>query len=39
MTALIKQAEVTVDDGELNLSFVASEGEPLVAAIEILSAP
>lgn len=36
MTALIKQAEVTVDDGELNLTFVASEGEPIVAAIEVL---
>jgi hypothetical protein len=36
MTALIKQAEVTVDDGELTLSFVASEGEPIVSAIEVL---
>jgi hypothetical protein len=36
LTALAKQAEVDVQDGELNLSFTASEGEPLVAAIEIL---
>jgi hypothetical protein len=36
MTALVKQAEVRVDDGELNLEFTASEGEPIVAAIEVL---
>jgi len=36
LTALVKQAEVDVQDGELNLSFTASEGEPIVAAIEIL---
>jgi hypothetical protein len=36
LTALIKQVEVEVEDGELNLSFIASEGEPIVAAIEIL---
>lgn len=36
MTALIKQSEVRVDDGELNLDFSASEGEPMVAAIEVL---
>lgn len=36
LTALVKQAEVEVDDGELNLRFTASEGEPVVAAIEIL---
>ena len=36
LTALIKQAEVDVQDGELNLSFIASEGEPIIAAIEIL---
>jgi hypothetical protein len=36
LTALVKQAEVDVQDGELNLTFIASEGEPIVAAIEIL---
>jgi hypothetical protein len=36
LTALVKQAEVEVQDGELNLSFAASEGEPIVAAIEVL---
>ena len=36
LTALVKQAEVEVQDGELNLSFTASEGEPIVAAIEVL---
>jgi hypothetical protein len=36
LTALVKQTEVDVQDGELNLSFIASEGEPIVAAIEIL---
>jgi hypothetical protein len=36
MTALIKQVEVEVEDGELNLRFTAAEGEPIVAAIEIL---
>lgn len=36
MTALVKQAELTIDDGELNLRFTASEGEPMVAAIEVL---
>ena len=36
LTALVKQGEVDVQDGELNLSFIASEGEPIVAAIEIL---
>jgi hypothetical protein len=36
LTALVKQAEVEVTDGELNLRFTASEGEPIVAAIEIL---
>lgn len=36
LTALVKQAEIRVDDGELNLQFVASQGEPIVAAIEIL---
>jgi len=36
LTALVKQAEVDVQDGELNLNFTASEGEPLVAAIEVL---
>ncbi|MBW3634636.1 MAG: thrombospondin type 3 repeat-containing protein, partial [Chloroflexi bacterium] len=34
LTALVKQDEVDVQDGELNLSFTASEGEPIVAAIE-----
>jgi Malectin domain/Thrombospondin type 3 repeat len=36
LTALVKQAEVEVQDGELNLSFAASEGEPIIAAIEVL---
>ena len=36
LTALVKQGEVDVQDGELNLSFIAIEGEPIVAAIEIL---
>lgn len=36
LTALVKQGEVTIEDGELNLRFTASEGEPIVAAIEIL---
>jgi hypothetical protein len=37
LTALVKQAEVDVQDGELNLTFTAVEGEPIVAAIEILT--
>jgi hypothetical protein len=36
MSALVKQAEIEVDDGELNLQFTASQGEPIVAAIEVL---
>jgi hypothetical protein len=32
----VKQFEVDVQDGELNLTFVASEGEPIVAGIEVL---
>ena len=36
LTALVKQIEVEVADGELDLRFTASEGEPIVAAIEIL---
>jgi hypothetical protein len=36
LTALVKQVEVDVQDGELNLGFIASEGEPIVAAIEVL---
>jgi hypothetical protein len=36
LTALVKQFEVDVQDGELNLNFVASEGEPIVAGIEVL---
>lgn len=36
VTALVKQTEIEVLDGELNLRFTASEGEPIVAAIEIL---
>ena len=36
LTALIKQAEVDVQDGELNLSFTAVEGEPIIAAVEVL---
>jgi hypothetical protein len=37
LTALVQEAEVAVSDGELNLQFVASASEPLVAAIEILA--
>ena len=33
---IIKQAEVDVQDGELNLSFTAVEGEPIIAAVEVL---
>lgn len=36
MTALVKQVEVTVEDGELNLRFTADDGEPIIAAIEVL---
>jgi hypothetical protein len=36
LTALVKQVEVEVTDGELNLRFTASEGEPIVAAIEVM---
>jgi hypothetical protein len=36
LTALVKQVDVVVEDGELNLRFVASEGEPIVAAVEVL---
>jgi hypothetical protein len=36
LTALVKQGEIEVTDGELNLRFIASEGEPIVAAIELL---
>ncbi|MCA9880875.1 MAG: hypothetical protein KC442_23920, partial [Thermomicrobiales bacterium] len=35
-TALVKQAEVRIDDGSLDLEFVASEGAPIVSAIEVL---
>lgn len=35
-TSLVKQAEVRVDDGEINLAFSATEGAPTVAAIEVL---
>jgi hypothetical protein len=37
LTALVKQVPLDVRDGELTLQFTASEGEPLVAAIEILA--
>ena len=37
LTALVEEVEVDVQDGELNLQFIASEGEPIVAAIEILA--
>jgi hypothetical protein len=37
LTALVQEAEVAVSDGELNLGFSATAGEPLVAAIEILA--
>ncbi|MFN8592655.1 MAG: malectin domain-containing carbohydrate-binding protein [Thermomicrobiales bacterium] len=36
-TALVKETEVEVADGELNLRFTASAGEPIVAAIEVLA--
>jgi len=36
LTALVKQFEVDVEDGELNLNFVATDGEPIVAGIEVL---
>jgi hypothetical protein len=36
LTALVKEFQVTVDDGELDLRFTASKGEPIVAAIEVL---
>ena len=36
LTALVKQVEVEVLDGELNLQFTASEGEPIVAAVEVM---
>lgn len=35
-TAIVKQAEVRIDDGTLDLEFVASEGAPIVSAIEVL---
>ena len=35
-TALVKQAEVRIDDGTLDLEFMASEGAPIVSAIEVL---
>ncbi|MEZ4561191.1 MAG: malectin domain-containing carbohydrate-binding protein [Thermomicrobiales bacterium] len=35
-TALVKQAEVRIDDGTLDLDFVASEGAPIISAIEVL---
>ena len=38
LTALVKEFQVTVDDGELDLRFTASEGEPIVAGIEVLQA-
>jgi hypothetical protein len=38
LTALVKEFQVTVDDGELDLRFTASKGEPIVAAIEVLQA-
>lgn len=36
MTALVKQADIQVDDGALNLLFNASVGAPMVAGIEVL---
>jgi hypothetical protein len=35
-TALVKQADIDVSDGELNLLFNASAGSPMVAGIEVL---
>lgn len=35
-TALVKQAEVRIDDGTLDLDFMASEGAPIISAIEVL---
>ncbi|MDQ3781206.1 MAG: malectin domain-containing carbohydrate-binding protein, partial [Chloroflexota bacterium] len=39
MTAVIKEFEVEVDDGELDLRFVAKRDQPAVAAIEVLAEP
>ncbi|MDQ2652708.1 MAG: malectin domain-containing carbohydrate-binding protein [Chloroflexota bacterium] len=35
-TAVVKQAEVRIDDGTLDLDFTASEGAPIISAIEVL---
>ena len=35
-TAMVKQAEVRIDDGTLDLDFTASEGAPIISAIEVL---
>jgi len=39
MTAVIKEIEVDVEDGELDLGFIAKRDQPTVAAIEILAEP
>ncbi len=35
-TAVVKQVEVRIDDGTLDLDFMASEGAPIISAIEVL---
>ena len=39
MTAVIKQFEIDVDDGYLDLDFYGSRDQPMVAAIEVLGEP
>lgn len=39
MTAVVKEFEVDVDDGRLDLEFSASRDQPAVAGIEILGEP
>ncbi len=39
LTAVVKEFEVAVEDGTLDLDFYASRGRPAVAAIEVLAEP
>jgi hypothetical protein len=39
MTAVIKQFEIDVQDGSLDLDFYGSRDQPMVAAIEVLGEP
>ena len=39
MTAVIKQFEIEVEDGSLDLDFYGSRDQPMVAAIEVLGEP